>query len=51
MKSNNIKNQEAIKTENYQYKITNTKTRVSIQIHVRYEWHEKKGLKIKKLMK
>jgi len=40
--SNNAKTQEVIKTENYQYKITNMKTRVSIWIHMKYELYKDK---------
>ena len=40
--SNNVKTQEVTKIENYQYKITNMKTRVSIWIHMKYELYKDK---------
>jgi hypothetical protein len=48
--SNNAKTQEVIKTKNYQYKITNMKTRVSIWIHTKYELYKDKRVQ-RRIMK
>ena len=47
--SNNVKTQEAMQIENYQYKTMNIRLQISIQIYAKYEWYKDMKKKLWKL--